>query len=119
MKIDTSFETGCAYELKSLPEPVLAPIWGEEETGRRVKNLGEGYLWSGDGPPPPLGARVDIAMNNLGPGTIVGYFYEAGWLGVHVRLENPPEWHRKQTKGTKREGTTMVFGAELARKDGR
>ena len=110
--IDLSFDTGRAYDLKSVPLPVLRP----ERDGDTVTNKGAGYLWSGEGDLPGIGQRVFVSMNGLGYGTVTAYLYEAGWLGVFVRLEDAPEWHRRQTAGrTQYPGIAMVYGAELGK----
>ena len=72
--------------------------------------------WSGSTPPPARGTRVNIQMNNLGPGIVLGYFIEHGWLGVHVQLTKPPLWFRRQEKEARRRfypGQALVFGVEL------
>ena len=68
--------------------------------------------WSNQKAPPPLlGARVRITFNELGAGTVVGYFVEHGYLGVEVRCENRPAWHVRQN-GDKHPHP-LVFGAEI------
>jgi len=74
--------------------------------------------WSGKEPVPAIGERVIVTMNRLGPGTVEAYFIEDTFLGVYVKLENPPEWWIKQTKGKtfgRRTGCAMVFGLEIKR----
>ena len=70
------------------------------------------FKWSGKTQPPELGASVHVTMNNLGPGTIKGYFIEEGWLGVLIELRNPPDWWKKQNaKEPQRQA--YIFGTEL------
>lgn len=67
--------------------------------------------WSGKFPPPDEGTRVQIKFNGLGFGEVVNYFSEDGWLGIRVRLEQEPEWRKKQVDAGK---LAMVFGAEIS-----
>lgn len=62
---------------------------------------------------PSVGQEVYVRCNSLGPGTVESYFIEHGYVGVAVRLSAAPEWHKKQTKGTKWEGVALVFGNEI------
>jgi hypothetical protein len=99
-----------AYYLTDYP-PYDAP----KRDGDTILNYGDTPLWSGDGPPPRLGTRILVKMNGLGYGTVRGYFIESGWLGVHVELENPPDWWKKQTAGiTGKRLWSTVFGMEVA-----
>ena len=66
--------------------------------------------WSGKKLPPAIGDRVTINFNGLGPGTVESYFIEDRWLGVKVKLDKQPEWHRKQNPGR---DFALVFGREL------
>lgn len=69
-------------------------------------------LWSGSDEPPARGARVEVSVNSLGTGEVVGYFVEGGYLGVMVRFDEAtrPEWHRRQNPNN---DPARVFGAEL------
>ena len=96
----------CKYNLTSLPEGVVALT----EANRPDKSL---LKWSGAFPIPTIGTQVKVTMNKLGPGVVTSYFYEHGYLGVCVKLSNQPEWHRKQSKGTKWEDSALVFGQEI------
>lgn len=60
--------------------------------------------------PPPLGTKVRVTFNELGTGTVVGYFVEAGFLGVEVDPDHRPDWHVKQNPGR---CNYHVFGAEI------
>jgi hypothetical protein len=51
-------------------------------------------------------------MNGLGVGVISDFFFEDGYKGVVVKLENPPAWHQRQCP----DGLAHVFGAEIERK---
>jgi len=59
---------------------------------------------------PNIGNRVRITMNNFGTGTVVSYFCEHGYRGVRVKLDQQPEWHKKQGQPP----YALVFGAEIA-----
>ena len=96
---------GCTYDLTEVPEGVHRPATPAERDDLSV------VKWSADvGEIPKIGARVKIRMSHLGPGTVVGYFVEHGWLGVKVRLDVPPDWHKEQHPG---DPHALVFGAEL------
>lgn len=55
--------------------------------------------WSATFDPPAIGARVQVRTNSLGPAVVTGYFVEAGYLGVIVKLEEPADWYVKQNGG--------------------
>ncbi len=71
--------------------------------------------WSKSTPPPAMGDAVTVTMNGLGEGVVIGYEVVGGWLGLHVRLSNPPEWWLKQNARWNRntEDGALVFGAEI------
>jgi hypothetical protein len=70
------------------------------------------YKWSGKNQPPAIGAEVKVYMNGLGSGIVKRYFAEAGWLGVKIELQSPPDWWLKQNaKDPKR--LAHIFGMEL------
>jgi hypothetical protein len=71
----------------------------------------EGAKWSGRGAPPKKGARVVVGLNRLGPGEVVDYFAEHGYLGVRVRLDDQPKWHQDQNG---KWPYALVFGAEIS-----
>lgn len=66
--------------------------------------------WGGKIPPPPIGAKIKIAVNGIGPGTVLGYFEQEGFLGVHVQPDAAPAWYLKQNGGNV---PCHVFGAEI------
>jgi hypothetical protein len=100
-----------AYYLMRAPAHT-APIRDEEGN---TTNYGDVALWSSPGPPPPRGTRIRVTMNGLGAGTVMGYFTESGWLGIHVALDAPPAWWVKQnTHRTGRERWACIFGVEFA-----
>ena len=68
--------------------------------------------WSGAMPLPAVGARVNVIMNGCGPGTVLGYWEHAGYVGVRVALDSPPAWRRDQ--GTPDSYPACVFGAEIS-----
>jgi hypothetical protein len=78
--------------------------------------LSETCKWSGKAAVPAIGTRVNVTINGLGQGIVEAYFIESVYLGVYVKLENPPAWWVKQTAGKtfgRRTGCAMVFGAEI------
>lgn len=64
--------------------------------------------------PPAIGTTVMVKINGLGRGKVEAYFTEAGFVGVQVRLCDPPAWWIKQNKGRPFEGVALVFGAEVS-----
>jgi hypothetical protein len=109
----------CYYDLTTIPLPVVPPTYDTSDGPRKghITNIqiGTHVLWSGKNPaPPPIGTPVEINFNGLGTGTVDSYFIEHGFLGVKVRLDNPPAWHVKQNKNrTAHQGCALVFGIEL------
>ena len=88
------------HEFGELPDWTQAQ-WGEKSkvnSDRKLLNPFDPYKWSGDAPPPAIGAKVKVYMNDFGNGTVMGYFAEYGWLGVLVKISKPPKWWVKQTK---------------------
>ena len=81
----------------------------------------DGLSWSGvDGAgralaPPAIGERVKVGVNGLGFGEVVGYWAQEGWLGVMVKLENPPAFYieNRKDRGDPLDAPCHVFGAEL------
>jgi hypothetical protein len=67
-------------------------------------------IWAGKAPPPAIGSKVTVIINNLGPAVVVGYFVEAGFLGLRVQHDSPPDWYIKQNKGNV---VGHVFGPEV------
>lgn len=92
------------YDLARLPE------WQPNRDGPAMP--GELPRWSGHGPmavPPAIGTRVHVRINDFGPGEVLSYFTEHGFLGVKVRPDVRPAWHRKQTT----HNYCLVYGIEL------
>ena len=103
-----SHPTHSRYNLRAVPAGVL-PLTEMNRENPALK-------WGGPLETiPELGDRVNITMNRLGHGTVTHYFYEHGYLGVMVKLENDPDWHDKQASGTWHHGYAMVFGREIER----
>lgn len=82
-------------------DPVLAVYESNGKSGK----------WSGKLPPPAIGSKVRINFNELGRGTVEGYFVEAGWFGIRVRLSREPGWRKKNSAA--RGKPALVFGPEL------
>jgi hypothetical protein len=111
-------DESCVYDLTAIPLPLVTPIYGDDQD-RTISNKpdpGVALLWSGDFIP-ARGDRVHIRMNEFGDGTITGFFTEHGWLGLIVKLDAAPAWHRKQNRGHKYQGSVLVFGAEVKKLD--
>jgi len=76
----------------------------DEVTGRVV--------WSGGGSIPALGAEVNVRMNGLGAGKVVGYRVVDGWLAVEVKIYDPPSWWIRNHDGDP-DPVGVIFGLEL------
>lgn len=83
----------------------------ENGTRGEILNSSKLPLWSGQGEPPAIGAEVAIKINRLGRCVVVSYFVQDRWLGLLVRLLDPPEWFVKQNPITP--DRAYVFGAEI------
>lgn len=107
---NASDELAATYHLDTLPP------W--QPNSATPAKAGDPAKWSGRGrlaTPPAIGTEVMVRMNDIGPGTVTGYFIEAGYLGMYVKPHEPPAWWVKQVRESKRaRKDTMVFGAELA-----
>jgi hypothetical protein len=87
-------EITCQYDLKEMPN-------NKKWSNKKV---------------PTIGQRVFVNMNQLGMGTVESYFFEHGYAGVCVKLENPPKWKVEQDKhpdNPKWKGKALVFGSEI------
>ena len=96
-------------EFNTLPT-WTTPVWTGDEDNRVLVNDHVDCKWSGLKPPPAIGAKVKTTMNNLGAGTVTGYFTEHGWLGVTVQLSKPPTWYTRQNNGNP---PATLFGIDL------
>ena len=82
------------------------PIW---QVGDEIKGM-----WGGSGVPPEVGTEAIVKRNDMGNGTVVGYFEESGLLGVIILPDNPPSWwleQRKKAQDGKK--TYRLFGGEI------
>ncbi len=98
---------GCSYDLLEVPAVVV------QRTEENSSNLNV-LKWSGKQPIPSIGRKVAINFNQLGTGKVVAYFWEHGYLGLIVKLDKAPEWHRLQKSGTKYFSHVLVFGVEVS-----
>lgn len=93
------------------------PAWTQLQwSGDQIVNRSDPYKWGGKQPPPAIGANVIVGVNSIGPGEVLGYFEEGGFLGVLVRPDHPPEWYVKQNGGDPigpNVHPCHVFGPEL------
>ena len=70
----------------------------------------ENVKWSGKGAIPAVGDTVNVRLNSIGEGCVTGYFVQDGYVGVKVKIFNPPEW----MKCNNPEGEdSFIFGAEI------
>lgn len=60
---------------------------------------------------PQIGDRVIVTFNGFGPGTVVGFFVESGYVGLEVRVDKRPDWHIRQNGD--RHPHPLCFGAEI------
>ena len=106
-------EKGIYYHLEGIPSQVAGEAGAD---ALRFEVGGRSGKWSarngGFAVPPPVGTWAQVMFNDLGWGTVIGYFVEDGWLGVEVLPEGRPDWHRAQNGD--RSPTCLVFGAEIA-----
>jgi hypothetical protein len=89
------------------------PAWtrAQWEAKEKLLNEADPFKWSGpDLDPPAIGAKVKTYVNDVGPGTVIKYFVQHGWLGVLVQLDAPPAWYTKQNKGNP---PAHLFGIDL------
>ena len=98
-------------EFKILPEGWTKAQWGGKPGDGSVLNDADPFKWSGKSDPPAIGAKVKLYMNDFGTGTVTSYFVEYGWLGILVKLDNPPAWYVKQNKGVPEKA--HFFGIDL------
>jgi hypothetical protein len=61
---------------------------------------------------PDLGEVVELTINKIGPGVVVGYFYEYDYAGVIIKPDKPPSWWGEQNPDSVLAGVCGVFGAE-------
>lgn len=66
--------------------------------------------WSGTRGVPRIGDVVKVYLNNLGVGEVVGYCQMGEFLGVRVKLDDPPEWFVNQASDP---NDCWVVGCEL------
>jgi hypothetical protein len=70
--------------------------------------------WVSHYPPPKIGDRVKITFNKFGSGEVVDFRIVDGFLGMFVKLDNPPKWYINQCRHLERstfsEGNDPNFG---------
>jgi hypothetical protein len=89
----------------------LLPAWSPIEwQDGSIMNRSAANKWGGKLPPPIVGQRVIVGVNEIGLSQVLGYFEEEGFLGVIVKPDNPPAWYVKQNGAGAPCG---VFGPEL------
>jgi hypothetical protein len=82
-------------------EPRRNPASGKEEKVFLCE--GNKVVWAAEGDIPLPGTNGNVRINNIGPGTVVGYHtFRYGndghlLLCLRVELEKPPTWWKKQT----------------------
>ncbi|MTJ93906.1 MAG: hypothetical protein F8N36_13770 [Desulfovibrio sp.] len=87
---------------------------GRLPSGALDKSVTEIPKWNSEAPPPAKGSYVHCRINAIGPCIVTGYFTEDGYLGILVKLLDPPAWHiRQQGYNT----TAHLFGPEFSMLD--
>lgn len=86
------------------------PVWRQAQPKEAPHDQA---LWTGTMPPPAIGSRINIKLNNVGPATVTGYVVSDGYLGVMARAdeETRPKWHKDHNPDNK---PGMAFGCEIA-----
>ena len=90
---------------------------GTLQYGYQYQYHAEGYeprggFWSNsEDPIPSPGERVNVRVNGMGVGTVVGYFFASDFIGIEVALDKRPEWHVKNKPKDK--PNTLAFGSEV------
>jgi hypothetical protein len=103
---DSSNETGFFTEK---PIATGRAVEGRPGCMEYIGNEGQTLSWSGGALPlPELHTTIRIKMNGIGAAEVVGYFCEAGYLGVATKAINPPEWLKKQQAS----GRSLLTGTE-------
>lgn len=69
----------------------------------------DGNKWTGSFTP-KKGDKILVTFNNLGTGTIEGFFSENGYIGVLVKPDKPPDWWRKRNPSNE---IYNLFGIEI------
>lgn len=70
--------------------------------------------WSGRAAVPKIGETVIVWINDIGNSSVVGYWLEAGWIGLVVKPKTPPEWYVRQNGIG---AICVVFGAEIRQEE--
>ncbi len=103
------------YATYSAVPSYSTPVWTDKRLSDESKEVqaNGGLLWGGKKDPPPIGREIHVTMNSLGAATVLGYFSEGGWLGLLVKLHNPPEMARETEQGRADE-PSHIFGVEYS-----
>lgn len=81
----------------------------------RTQVPGRVAIWSNDDTPPAVNERIELRINCLGKAVVQGYVVIYGYLGVMVKLEDPPAWFVRQNNGNV---PCVAYGAEIQRLPG-
>jgi len=74
------------------------PAWTQAVwTTQGVANASDPVKWGGKVEPPAIGTKVLITMNQLGRGTVRGYFVEHGWLASWSSCTSRPRGGASRT----------------------
>jgi hypothetical protein len=67
--------------------------------------------WTGDSPPPAIGDTVQPYPSGFGPGPVLGYHDDHGYLVVHYLPSSAPDWYVTENGGLR---PACLFGTDLA-----
>lgn len=123
--INSRPESGAFWNIVSSPDKVTHPCFSVVlPVDPAIGGCGASVVaqWSGASKgfecPPAIGEKVRVSMNNLGVGTVEGYFIESGYIGLLIKPDDgqSPDWWVKQNAGKGRTHYS-VFGTEIRRID--
>ncbi|SIR02951.1 hypothetical protein [Marinobacterium stanieri] len=70
------------------------------------------YSWTGRDPVPRIHERVCVRVNGLGPGIVVGYQIDNGYLALIISVDRLPEHFNTHIKA-RRNVELQCFGSEI------
>lgn len=77
---------------------------------RLDRKLPAEFKWSGAAEPPALGEIVQPRLPEFGPGPVLGYADDHGYLAIRYLPSSAPDWYVRQENGLK---PACVYGGDL------